>query len=201
MLNGEKHFFETDLKKAFESGYSNAASSLSKMMNDQIDFNNFQFGFQRLGSSLFPGAFRINQHAGSLLITTEIFGDVTGKSYLFLSDKEFEFLTAGIPESKDPAINLKEEFTKEVDNILSASVITRLSNELKLKMYGDIPIWIGRVGEKIETIIEDDFEEQGEEIYLNAVFLSFRNHPTITPLFIWVVDTGILRSIALQSVL
>lgn len=200
MLNGRKYEFERDLKRAFESGYSNAVASLSKLTNDKIYFNNFQYGFQKLESKLFPNPSTVNRSGGSLLITTEIFGDVTGKSYLFLSEKEFELLTAGIPESRDPNVNLKEEFSKEVDNILSASVITRLSNELNLKMYGDIPILVGSVSGEIEDIILDDFREQADEIYINSTLLSFENHPAIAPLFIWVVDSSILRSISTHPV-
>ena len=200
MLNGKKHVFENDLKKAFESGYSNAASSLSKLTKDKIYFNNFHVGFHKLELKFLAGHASFSRNGGNLLITTEIFGDVTGKSYLFLSDEEFDILTAGIPESKDQSVNLKEEFLKEVDNILSASVITRLSNELNLKMYGDIPMLVGKVNGKIDDIIHDDFNEQTEDIYINSIFFSFENQPIISPVFIWVVDSNALMTLETKPV-
>jgi chemotaxis protein CheY-P-specific phosphatase CheC len=193
MLNGNKHIFEKDLKAAFESGYSNAASSFSKLAQDKIHFNNFHFGFHTLGSKFSAEHETFGRNGGHHLITTEIFGDVTGKSYLFLSEKEFDLLTAKIPVCKDPKVNLKEEFAKEVDNILSASVITRLSNKLNLKMYGDIPVWAGMVNEKIEDIIHADFSTENEEVYINSISFSFENKPVINPVFIWVMNSSVQK--------
>ncbi len=175
-----------NLRAAFESGYSNASTSLSKLTKDKIQFNNFHCNFHRLDSDFFSKQVSLSRNGGNHLITTEIFGDITGKSYLFLSDKEFEVLTSGVVHS-----DLKEEFIKEMDNILSASVITHLSNNLKLKMYGDIPLFVGKVMGKVEDIIFDDFNEQVEEVYINAIFFSFEDQPVVTPFFVWVVDSQV----------
>lgn len=201
MLNGMKKAYEKHLKVAFESGYTNAALSLSKMAKDKIFYNNFHLGFHKLDSDFLKQHGLYNRNGSNVLLTTEIFGDITGKSYLFLSDKEFEVLTAGVPESKDPKVNFKEEFSKEVDNILSASVITRLSNELKVKMYGDIPILVGKVSGEIEDIINDDFKDQGEEIYINSISFSFETQPVISPIFVWVVNTHTLNVLKPQPAL
>ena len=175
-----------NLRVAFESGYSNAATSLSKLTKDKIQFNNFHYNFHRLDSDFFNKQVSFSRNGGSHLITTEIFGDITGKSYLFLSDKEFEILTSGVVNS-----DLKEEFIKEMDNVLSASVITHLSNNLNLKMYGDIPLFVGKVMGKVEDIIFDDFNEQAEEVYINSIFFSFEAQPLVTPFFVWVVDSQV----------
>lgn len=193
MPNEKKSIFEDYLKNAFESGYSNAASSFSKMSREKIYFNNFQFGFHKLDSKFSSERPLLRRNGENILITTDIFGDVTGKSYLFLNDKEFELLTNAIPQSRDPKINLKEEFAKEVDNILSASVITKLANELKVKMYGDIPILVGKVRGNIEDIIFEDFSDATDEIYINSIFFSFENQPVINPYFIWVVNSNVQR--------
>ena len=200
MLNGVKKDYKKYLKVAFESGFTNAASSLTKMVKDKIYFNNFHFGVHKLEPNFLKEYASFSRNKGNLLITTEIFGEVTGKSYLFLSDEEYDVLTSGIPESKNPTINLKEEFLKEVDNILSASVITRLSNELNLKMYGDIPILVGNVHGDIEDIIYDDFNEQTEDVYINSISFSFEKQPVINPFFIWVVNNDVLKALETKSV-
>jgi chemotaxis protein CheY-P-specific phosphatase CheC len=196
MENEIKQSFEEHLKGAFESGYSNAAKSLSQLTRVKINFNNFHFGFHRLESENLNENPLFSRVGANVLITTEIFGDLTGKSYLLLSDKEFEILTGGIPDSKDPKVNLKEEFIKEMDNILSASVITKLSNELKRKMYGDVPTLVGRVSGKIVDIIYDDFSEQTEEVYINSISFSFDGHPVFSPFFIWVIDNNVVKELA-----
>lgn len=176
------------LNNSFDAGYANATTALARMTGLQIGFNKFHAGFHRVGEARVDDPTFLNQ--GSLLLTTEIFGDITGKSYLFLSDKEMDLLTVGIPVGKDASINLKEEFLKELDNILSASVITKLSNELKVKMYGNIPLLQGKTLAKIEDTIEDDFSEQTEAIYINAISFFIEGHPEMKPGFVWVLDSS-----------
>jgi chemotaxis protein CheY-P-specific phosphatase CheC len=187
------------LDKSFDAGYANAASALARMTTQQIGFHQIHAGFHPVGELQIDDALILNQ--GCLLLTTEIFGDITGKSYLFFSDKEVDLLTVGIPVGKDASINLKEEFLKEVDNILSASVITKLSNELKAKMYGDIPLLQGKTLAKIEHTIEDDFSEQTEKIYINAISFSVTGHPEIKPVFVWVLDSSVFESIKTKSII
>jgi chemotaxis protein CheY-P-specific phosphatase CheC len=199
MLEALNHNTAEKLGKLFDSGYANAASAFARMTGQQIEFHQIKSGFHPLGELQMNGALCLVK--GSLLLTTEIFGDITGKSYLFLSDKEVDLLTAGIPVGKEASINLKEEFLKEVDNILSASVITRLSNELKIEMYGDVPLLQGKTFAKIEDTIEDDFSEQKGNIYINAISFLITGYPEIKPIFIWVLDSNVLESIKRKSIL
>jgi chemotaxis protein CheY-P-specific phosphatase CheC len=187
------------LDKAFNAGYANAASALARMTAQRIEFSQLYAGFHDVAEPQIDATIFLKH--GCLLITTEIFGDITGKSYLYLSDQEVDLLTVGIPVGKDPNINLKEEFLKELDNILSASVITKLSNELKVKMYGDIPLFQGKTLAKIEDTIERDFREQTETIYVNVISFSIEEHPDMKPEFIWVLDSSVFKSIKTNSIL
>lgn len=193
MVNATDDTMREVLKIAFEYGHMNAISSLSRMTRNKIRYDNFLMDFHVLDSAYPAQVSCFNRQGPNLLLTTEVFGDVTGKSYLFISDTEFNLLTSGVPESKGAKMDLKEEFVKELDNILSASVITCLSNELKRKMYGDVPVLVGKVHGKIEDIIYDDFGEQASEIYLNSGHFSFHDHPNLRPLFIWVIDSSTLQ--------
>lgn len=201
MLTVNKKDIGNVLKSAFESGYSNATNSLSQMTKRKVYFNNFHADFCKIDSINFSEQTLNRGDGTNFLVTTEIFGDVTGKSYLLLSQEEYNMLTASIPKSKDPSVDLAEEFIKEVDNILSASVITRLSNELKLKMYGDIPLAIGKVNGKIEDTIYDDFSDENADIYINSIVFSFEDHPLMHPVFIWVVDSDMQNVLAPNSVI
>ena len=184
------------LKDAFESGYSNAARSFSQMMKDKIYFNNFHISSCKLDAIDLPDQVYIKrQNEAKILLTTEIFGDLTGRSYFLLTEREFDLLTSSIPESADPTLNFKQEFIKEVDNILTASVITKLANELNQKMYGDVPLLIERACGRMDDIIFDDFSEHADEIYINSTFFSSSNYPDISPLFIWVMNSNTLQII------
>jgi hypothetical protein len=199
MINGTFQRGESLLKTVFESGYSNAAASLSKFISDNILGINFHYGFHKLGTREFSDLAFFNRTGANLLITTEVFGDISGKSYLFLSEQDINVLTRGIGGSGNHIETLKDEFLTELDNILSASVITKISNELSMKVYGDIPILVGHTDASINSMIMDDFAKRLEEIYVNAAFFTFENHPTVSPFFVWVVDGNILNTLKEKS--
>ncbi len=182
---------QSAIAHAFRSGYSNASLALSQVIAAKTDFNNFHSGTYVLSSDHLDHAEYKNQSDSYILLTTELFGEITGKSYFLITDGEFEVLTKSIPTSKDKNVKLDEEFIKELDNILSAAVITKLSNELNRKVYGNIPLLIGKVKGRIDDIIQDDFSEEAHEVYINSVFFDLQDHPEIKPLFIWVLDSGI----------
>ena len=189
MINGSNGTVNKALEKAFELGFSNASQSFSVLAKNKVFYNNFHHGYHDFDKSSLGENYQHFNNTSRILITTEIFGDVTGKSYLFLSEKDYELLTQAIP---DGILNLKDEFVKELDNILSAAVITKLSNLLNKKMFGDVPVLIGKVTSRLEDTIYDDFAEQADRVYINSVFFSFDGHSNIPPLFIWVFDKSLV---------
>lgn len=200
-MSGEnRRSLKGELKNAFNIGYSNAAASLRKLVNEKVYFNHFHVGYYKLDSTNFIKHDFFGQNVAGRLLTTEIFGELAGKSYLFLSDDEYEILTRGIPESKNQEINFKDEFAKELDNILSAAVITALSNELDLQIYGDIPVMAGRPDNDIQKMIYSDFNSHAGEIYVTAMHFSFDNYPSISPYFVWVLDSKTLKALEPNSI-
>lgn len=199
MLKRKKPAIEAGLKNAFDTGYANAVSSFRMMTKDKVYFNNFRFGFYRPDSVSFTQHELFTRNETKLLITTDVFGDLTGKSYLLISDHEFDTLTSGVIEGTDAKVDLKLEYVKELDNILSASVITALSNELELKIYGDIPVVAGKIAGNIVDIIQEDFGDHSREVYVTAIYFSFENRPSLNPFFIWVVDSKALKSVETNS--
>lgn len=177
------------LRSSFESGYTNASISLSQMIKQKGTVMNLHMGSVKLGENL-PETEKYRKPESSLLlITTEIFGEVSGKNYLLLSTKEVEMLTSNIPGRSD----LKEEFIKELDNILSAAVITKLSNALNKRMYGNVPQLIGIVTSHVEDLINDDFSEEMEEAFISSIYFTFENDAEIKPLFVWVLDKSTIE--------
>jgi len=193
MNHGTKERFELMLRDAFEAGYLNAALSLSRLTGGGISFNNFRFDGHRLFDTNFDVHARENRQGTDLLLTTEIFGELSGKSYLLLSVDELEWLTTKIPNHANQQENMTEEFIKEVNNILSASVITWLSNHLECKIYGNVPEIGGKLTRRLEDVIYDDFRNLCDEVYVNSVSFSIENHPEVHPTFIWVIDTRLTR--------
>ncbi len=188
MVNGSNGTVGIALEKAFDSGFSNATQSFSLLAKSKVSYNNFHHGYHDFNKPSLGENYQRYNSTSRILITTEVFGDVTGKSYLYLSEKDYELLTRSIP---DRVSNLKEEFAKEVDNILSAAVITKLSNQLNKKMFGDVPVLVGKITSRLEDTIYDDFAEQASGVYVNSIFFSFESHSDVTPLFVWVFDKSL----------
>lgn len=193
MVNGIQHAPPTPLGVAFNLGFSNAARALSSMLNQEANYYPSVYHVQKLDSGFFTKndtSIRFGGH----MVTTEIFGEVKGKSYLILSESEFTYLTHHITNN-----NFKEEFIKELDNILSASVITHLSNQLKLKIYGDIPTFVGKVNSQIEHIIHDDFGDEFDQVCIYASQFTIEGKPDCTPQFIWALDSQVLEYITAEA--
>lgn len=193
MLEVKNKIVECLIKNAFDSGFAKASASFSMMTKGTVSFTNLHADFQLLKNPPVLNQGIAKAIEPSWLITTEVFGEVSGKSYLLLSEKEFETLMNLVHGLKKSSINLEIEFIKELDNILSASVVTQLSNEFKLKMYGDIPNLVGMTLSTIEEIIYDDFCELTNEIYINSIQFTLKDYPVFQPLFIWVLDRNTLQ--------
>lgn len=194
MLNGNEHVVEMDLKSAFEAGYSNAAVALSQLIQEKVYCNNFHHSHHSLERNPLKDTTSMNTEDAHVLITTEVFGDVSGKSYLLLDQHEFEILTSGVSSGKNSPTDIRIEFIKELDNILSAAVITKLSDHLGLAMYGNIPQWIGPLESSIVDLIHKDFNEETARAYISSAYFSFDTYPKIHPFFIWVMDGKIMQA-------
>jgi chemotaxis protein CheY-P-specific phosphatase CheC len=184
MRNLPNNSIELLLKSSFESGFINASQSLSQMIKRKGGVINFDMGLVKLGANFLEAEEYKNFNESYLLLTTEIFGEVSGKNYLFLSGKDVEMFTSSIPSGSE----LKDEFIKELDNILSAAVITKLANALNKKMYGNVPQLIGNVKCQIADLINDDFCDEIEEAYINSIYFTFEDGSEARPLFVWVLD-------------
>jgi chemotaxis protein CheY-P-specific phosphatase CheC len=192
MVNAHNSESDLLLKSSFESGYTNASVSLTQLTKCAARYSNFHHGSVRLDSEFFGTEEHIRPSGSYVLLTTQIFGDVTGKSYLFLPEPAMEILTSTIPSGGHGSVAFKEEFIKELNNILSAAVITKLSNQLAKKMFGDVPELIGKVTCHLGDIIQDDFSEEMEEVYVNGIYFLLENHKGVHPLFVWVLDKSTL---------
>lgn len=141
-----------------------------------------------------PAAIR---KTGSLvLLTTDMVGEISGKSYLIFSEPECrQIYDACIPGRSNNTTNepinepMKEALLLELDNVLSATMITEFSNRLDVKVFGDIPNYYSTDSARIEQLIADDHmagaEKDHEQFVIsNTTFILEKNH-RFQPCFIW----------------
>jgi chemotaxis protein CheY-P-specific phosphatase CheC len=78
-----------------------------------------------------------------IILYSEIMGDIKGICFFLLQEKDARLLlTTNFPVLGADSERLNaigDEFLLELDNIITASVVTEFSNSLQVKMFGGIP--------------------------------------------------------------
>jgi chemotaxis protein CheY-P-specific phosphatase CheC len=127
----------------------------------------------------------------SYLLMTNILGDIGGKAYLIFNELEVEKLVdANLPDSikNNPAekAEMTDAILLEIDNIITASVITQFSNIFQRKLYGDVPSLTILPENETNQFLNANHQQGFDPIYFNAKFIS--ENIEIHPEFIWFMD-------------
>ena len=177
------------------AGLVKAAESLSFFMNETITLNAFD-----QEESLSVNAIEIEKKNQSNihLMITKVIGELNGVCCLIFSEEEADQLrnTALPPEvlnSPEMMAEMSDGIMLEVDNIISASVITQFSNLLKVKIYGGVPALRKVDSTELEKYLQEEINNQ---MYLVSFKTKFKSsHVSFAPEFIWLFDNTFVESI------
>jgi chemotaxis protein CheY-P-specific phosphatase CheC len=179
-------------KKIVKKGLLKAAESLSFFMKETVGINELEFEVNNhiTGSSKTGN----NIH----VLTTEVIGDLPGVCYLIFSKDEADKLRdMALPAEikNDPAMveEMNEAIMLEVDNIISASVITEFSNILKHKIYGNVPSMKLVDSSELNKLIEENRKKEIVFINFKTEFVSTTMN--FSPEFLWMFDGKFIGSI------
>ena len=181
-------FAESLVKK----GLLKAAESLSFFMKEDLGINELNF---RINENIeWPNKTGENIH----LLTTEVMGELPGVCYLIFSEGEANklrdiALSVEIRNNPELVAEMNDAIMLEVDNIISASVITEFSNILKRKIYGNVPN-LELVNEnRLKVLLNEKMNEDMYSINFKAQFMS--SNINFSPEFVWLFDHKFLDSI------
>lgn len=182
-------------RNIISAGLVKAAESLSFFMNETITLNELD-----QEDSLSVNAIEIEKKNQSNihLMITKVIGELNGVCCLIFSEEEANQLrnTALPPEvlnSPEMMAEMSDGIMLEVDNIISASVITQFSNMLKVKIYGGVPALRKVDSTELEKYLQ---EEINNEMYLVSFKTKFKSsHVSFAPEFIWLFDNTFVESI------
>jgi len=179
----------TVAREIIAKGLGKAAESLTFFMNEPITLKDFK-GDELLENPQIA-LNKKSEEKNILLLTTKVIGELKGVCCLVFSEEEADHLRrASLPpeilNSPEVMSEMSDGIMLEVDNIISASVITEFSNMLKVKIYGGVPD-LKRVNySEMETIIQDDIDN---ELYLISFKTSFESSKVaFNPEFLWLFD-------------
>lgn len=131
------------------------------------------------------------------VLSTELKGELEGECFLVFSATEVEqLLKIMMPDilEKEEAFRKEVEqgFLLELDNIVSASVITQISNILKYEFYGDVPKMDILNPEQVYDFV---YSKHADKYVLCFKTRFMTKNISLNPSFIWVIDEGFLAGI------
>lgn len=178
------HDQEKYLVHAMNLGFSNAADSFSKLLRTTMKVVNSN------SVLLAPSAryaFLSEEEGDLYVLVTKIIGEVTGKSFLILNESEAREIFSSLNGYKEN--NLQEAFLLEIDNILSASVISKLAEAFQVEIYGDVPRLMKLNAKDLDELVHGDFDPRDpQNMVFSNVSFQFDAGDHIHPQFIWKIS-------------
>jgi chemotaxis protein CheY-P-specific phosphatase CheC len=185
--------YELDITKELISiALANAADAFSKMAGEKVLVNQFNLTIAPPEASpLLPDASQEPLH----ILTTEVKGTLEGKSYLIFDAADthriFRVFAPGKEIAADGSMDeLQQALLLELDNILSAAVITQLSNFLDVSIYGDVPGLRTMNCADALACFGKETGHFGVVFHINARFKSYQTN--LQPVFIWFFKSDFL---------
>ena len=173
---------EKALIHTMNQGFHRAAASFCHLINRPVKI----FNGQSLLIHQDVDFSYVSEEEGDLFILiTDIIGDISGKSFLIFNEEEsneiFKVLSSSMANDA-----FKKAFLMEIDNIISASVISELSNALEVEIYGDVPHLSVVHARDLQEFMSKEIckDTPSSFIFCNTMFL-FDNKEHVHPQFVW----------------
>lgn len=182
-------------REIIDTGYQNAAKSFSLVLRQKIEIVISEIEVTKAEPNY--GSF-LKSGQDITMLTTKIIGEVSGKSFLLLNEEERAAIySACLSPQKDEGIRktMEEAILKEIDNIVSATVITQFSNALGFSIYGDVPHLMTISSKEIATAIAKDLEKEPDYFLTVNTRFFFENDTTLQPYFFWILSSSFLERI------
>lgn len=171
----------------FLKGYEKASQSFSSLSGEKVSVKNFELFFGEAPDLLQ----KITKAKNPSILITDIIGEAKGKSYLVFSEKDAQAVPDMLIQkmkSLESNPDFAEIILKEVDNMVSAAVITEFSNQLHLKIYGDVPKIIFPEDADREWLQNEIEDNEHMFAIISSANFAFENNLKICPYFIWILD-------------
>ncbi|MDX2189143.1 MAG: hypothetical protein SFY32_04700 [Bacteroidota bacterium] len=137
----------------------------------------------------------VNSDKNLNVIVSDLKGDVKGRSYLIFKDNDATNLvkTCLSPEYAQD-LTMQSAILLELDNILTAAVVTNLVNSLKINSYAYVPAQMNLTPSQLRDNLENDFHQDCLLITINTQFNV--DNLAISPMFIWALELKLIDIIS-----
>lgn len=135
----------------------------------------------------------------SHIVKTVLKGEIIGTCYLILTEHEVNIINStGLPKSvmldnSEHGKAIRTGFITEIDNMISAAVVTELANSLNILLYGDVPSQMKLPNSVVNEYLESESEVYDTMIHFNAFMQCEKLQ--IRPLFVWMFQSQLMEKI------
>jgi len=173
------------LKELFNISMAKAADTLSFFVNNKIYIEdlNLSIANEEDASELLDQI-----RSSAAVLETKLQGDYSGSAFLVFSKEDVKnFFKAAHPIDPNSGMEdaLSKEFLLETDNIVTASVITELSNMLNINILGGVPVLLSPDDPEMIASLSQKVDPP---VYLKVAATYRCAGMIIEPQFIWLID-------------
>jgi chemotaxis protein CheY-P-specific phosphatase CheC len=184
-------------KELISMALANAADSFSKMTHEQVLISGYKMKVIEPGdveTLLVDSA----ENTDYFMLNTQIKGQISAQTYLMINHKDTgSILNIFAPGQPAPALDqlteLQEATLLELDNIITAAMVTQISNILEVFAYGDVPSLQHLPQPEIIDHFREDIKSFDVILLINARFRS--DLTNMNPHFICFFKTDFLASV------
>jgi len=177
-----------------EKGLKNAATSLSHFTKSST---HFELNKPVTVSEKFSEDYVSEKGEELYLLTSELMGELSGVSYLIFSLEEVKVIMKAIYPNKDfddeKYKKRAKNLTLELDNIITAGVVSEFSNAFGYMTYGGVPKLDIVTREEAIGLIKDGFRSEHYILDFKAQLMS--EEMDFNADFIWSVNTAFIDGV------
>ncbi|MEN7550136.1 hypothetical protein AAG747_19610 [Rapidithrix thailandica] len=190
MMHQNEMQYQQKLDLLFQRAFANASEAFRLFTGKPVQGGTPQYFFDK--RSYIEEANQKTFHKHCLLVT-KLIGEIEGRSFLLIPKQGCRELYTPLSDFKKEHVML--EFAKELDNILSAAVITEITNILQLNLHGGVPDLNILSKLVIETFIEG-FSSGNQDFFVSTTFLVGNPSQQFQTQFLWQFSENFLAKIA-----
>ena len=189
--------YEMDItKELIHIALSNAADAFSKLAKERVLIKGYDLKI--LDKEDYYRIMEKEQHQQLYVLTTNIKGKLDGKSFLLIDQQDAKkifkvFSPSHEQVSPEGLSEFQQGILLELDNILTAAMVTQLSNILDLFTYGDVPKLDFFSQSQIKEYFKESIENFDFVLNIDARFQSFDTN--MSPSFIWFFKSELLLAV------
>lgn len=185
--NLEENEVQVATKLIFD-GLSMAKASMEMILQSPITLKKIDYGDPDHETPHFESKSAHKVH----LVKTELKGELKGSCHLIFSDDDVDRINkACLPENvinddSSQSKMMKMAFLTEIDNMVSAAVITEFANFLGLEIFGHVPSLHLMESTEVNNFLKSETSDFDSIIHFKAIFHG--KELDISPDFVWIFN-------------